>query len=1008
MKRDGKRRWAFVLVLVMVMGALPAGQGWGKEEELYSLAEGKTASADTQADYGLSNPTTDKDGVTTWDCVWFGNYWQEDTNGNGRVDQTDAKTPVKWRVLSVDGDDAFLVADEILDCQPYNNKLYFNSYARITWETSTMRSWLNGYGTDKNVDGVDYSSDNFLNNAFTSSEQTAILDTTVVNVKNPTYGTGGGGNTTDKVYLLSLAEAMNTAYGFISTGDATRIREAKPTEYAKGKKIYVSDVTGNEGNSHWWLRSPGYVSNSASIVYSDGHVHQTSYNVNNSIVGVRPALHLNLASTSEWSEAGTISLAGNATNPTVSPTVLPTHGLQSPRTEKGVTTWDCVWFGNYWQEDTNGDGTADTNDDKKPIKWRVLSVDGDDAFLLADENLERKPYCYLQNYHGTYFSVTWENCTMRSWLNGYGADKNINGEDYNINNFLNNAFTLSEQAAIQVTNVVNNKNPYSGTPGGNDTTDKVYLLSLTEIMNTAYGFTSTELNTKTREGKNTEYVETRGSTIGSSERSGTWWLRSPNDNHRASFVGDGGGGVTSSSTLNEVTNNAIAVRPTLHLNVASSVWSKAGTVSSTGAEEEIPYPDPTVVPTSTPTVCPTQSPVVSETLPPPTSTPSLLPVSQPPIHKMKVTVKGNGATTVRTNRVYVSTEQMAELTVAEGNQAVFTFIPEEGCSFISVTVDGQKPEAFVGNVYTISYIGQDHDILVEFTEKMPLPTQSPEPTEVPPPQTEKPAPVSTPHPTATPMPVPAKSPVPSKMPPPDNDLSAITDGLGVSEETAIKIQAAARELNVSQDTILVTEQMIQSQKTDEDIKGSYFTHIQARASQITQKNIKLSWNRVKGADGYEIYGNRCNTKKWIYEYKKMKTIENGNKKSFIDRNCKKGTYYKYIVRAYKIIDGKKVTIAASKTIHVTTTGGKNGNAKSVKVNKKKVSLKVGKNGKLKASEIRESKPLRHHREVSYESGDPNMATVSKKGRIKAKKKGKCTIFAYAQSGVFRKIKVTVK
>ncbi len=140
----------------------------------------------------------------------------------------------------------------------------------------------------------------------------------------------------------------------------------------------------------------------------------------------------------------------------------------------------------------------------------------------------------------------------------------------------------------------------------------------------------------------------------------------------------------------------------------------------------------------------------------------------------------------------------------------------------------------------------------------------------------------------------------------------------------------------------------------------------------------------------------------------MKTIENGNKKSFIDRNCKKGTYYKYIVRAYKIIDGKKVTIAASKTIHVTTTGGKNGNAKSVKVNKKKISLAAGKKLKIRAREIKEDKPLRHHREVSYESSDPDVATISKKGRIKAKKKGKCTIFAYAQSGVFRKVKVTVK
>lgn len=105
---------------------------------------------------------------------------------------------------------------------------------------------------------------------------------------------------------------------------------------------------------------------------------------------------------------------------------------------------------------------------------------------------------------------------------------------------------------------------------------------------------------------------------------------------------------------------------------------------------------------------------------------------------------------------------------------------------------------------------------------------------------------------------------------------------------------------------------------------------------------------------------------------------------------------------------EKITIAASKTIHVTTKGDKNGNAKAVKVNKGKVSIKKGKTWQIRASEIKESKPLRHHREVCFESSRPQAVSVSKKGVIKAKKKGKCTIFAYAQSGVYRKIRVTVK
>ena len=405
-------------------------------------------------------------------------------------------------------------------------------------------------------------------------------------------------------------------------------------------------------------------------------------------------------------------------------------------------------------------------------------------------------------------------------------------------------------------------------------------------------------------------------------------------------------------------------------------------------------------------------------------------------YDLKVNTSGNGAVTLKTSETTVTTDGNAsiEMKVDSGEDALLTFWPSEESGSYTFTIDGEEKQA-EGNTYRIPSIQSSHTILVTFTEKLqptpeptptpvvtPTPTGTPEPprptetpvsTEAPSPSatpvsTETPAPSVAPEPVPSLVPIPVPTPEVSSAPLPDKDLSDITDGLGVSPDTAVKIQAVAKELDVPMDTILVTEQTIRSQKTDKDIKGAYFARIQARASQITEKNIKLTWNRVKGADGYEIYGNRCNTKKWIYEYKLKNTIKNGAKKSYIDRKCKKGTYYKYMVRAYKIIDGKKVTIAVSKTIHVITRGGKNGNAKSVKLNKNKVTLKTGKTWRIKAKEIKQSKPLRHHREVSYESSRPQIATVSKKGVIKAKKKGKCTIFAYAQSGVYKKVQVTVK
>ncbi len=172
-------------------------------------------------------------------------------------------------------------------------------------------------------------------------------------------------------------------------------------------------------------------------------------------------------------------------------------GIRNPRTTGGVTTWDCVWFGNYWQSDTNGDGTADKKDAKQPIKWRVLSVDGDDAFLVADKNLD------CQKYNNTYTDMAWGTCTMRSWLNGYGAASNLEGKDYKDNNFMDNAFTSGEQAAIRTTAVVNEGNP-------------------------AYGFISTPDNTDTRKSLNTKYAadggEIMSSHMYSAESAGYWWL----------------------------------------------------------------------------------------------------------------------------------------------------------------------------------------------------------------------------------------------------------------------------------------------------------------------------------------------------------------------------------------------------------------------------------------------------------------------------------------------------
>ena len=201
-----------------------------------------------------------------------------------------------------------------------------------------------------------------------------------------------------------------------------------------------------------------------------------------------------------------------------------------------------------------------------------------------------------------------------------------------------------------------------------------------------------------------------------------------------------------------------------------------------------------------------------------------------------------------------------------------------------------------------------------------------------------------------------------------------------------------------------------------DPKGSNFGLLRAKAKKIKTNSVTLSWTRVKGAKGYIIYGNKCGKKN---KYLKLATIKKAgtlSKKITKIRKIKlkKGTYYKFIVAAYALDSkGVKKVIATSKSIHFMTKGNeKYGDFTSVKVKnvkKKKLTLKKGKTFKLKAVQVKpENIKVKQHRKLSYESSNKKVVSVNKKGKIKARKAGTCTIYIYAQNGLFAKVKVKVK
>ena len=346
---------AFILSVAMLAGFCPQG---------VSFADIPITLPKVNAAENISNPRIVKDSSmeagqkVTWDCVYFGSYPQSEiTSKDGSIynalknatgwdennditigrtkyrrlkgeDATYASSddeeqynwnynyktyhyfkyePIKWRVLNRNGNDALLLADIALDDQKYNT-----DYAKVTWEMSSIRSWLNGYGASMNEPETDYGKKNFINSAFTFTQRNAINTTIVANNNNIDYEIVGGSNTSDKIFLLSESEVYNTdmaaGYGFVKDNfrDEARRSRCSTYTYAMGtSRFYNQNLSKYNENIYWWLRSS--TTSDFAFVYeveAEGHV-DCFFSYNNH-VGVRPALHLNLSSTNLYSYAGTV------------------------------------------------------------------------------------------------------------------------------------------------------------------------------------------------------------------------------------------------------------------------------------------------------------------------------------------------------------------------------------------------------------------------------------------------------------------------------------------------------------------------------------------------------------------------------------------------------------------------------------------------------------------------------------------------------------------------------
>lgn len=186
--------------------------------------------------------------------VTFGQYEQDDDTTNGNE-------PIEWVVLKYDekNNKALLISKDVLECVQYYPK-----EKNVTWEASSVRKWLNG---------------EFIDEAFSKKEKDRIIDTEIITCDNSVYGTAGGNDTIDKVFLL----AEDELHWLVNSSAKTVLF----TKHAR-KQTMVNDA-------RWWLRTPGKNGGRALLADSNSQrMIAEGFDVTFGIFGVRPVMWVNV------------------------------------------------------------------------------------------------------------------------------------------------------------------------------------------------------------------------------------------------------------------------------------------------------------------------------------------------------------------------------------------------------------------------------------------------------------------------------------------------------------------------------------------------------------------------------------------------------------------------------------------------------------------------------------------------------------------------------------------
>lgn len=189
-----------------------------------------------------------------------------------------------WRILDIQNNAALMITDYIIEERPYHD-----AYQETTWADCALRKYLNDEFYDK----------------FNGTDRSRIISVINKNPDNPWYGSNGGPDTKDRIFILSIEEAVCQYFGDSSSklyhpGKNQRYWFERKDEN-NGRRM--AKLVGKPGRSWWWLRSPGRVAVKAAYIHGDGNIGIQGNNILKGNIGdgrcmggVRPALWLNLES----------------------------------------------------------------------------------------------------------------------------------------------------------------------------------------------------------------------------------------------------------------------------------------------------------------------------------------------------------------------------------------------------------------------------------------------------------------------------------------------------------------------------------------------------------------------------------------------------------------------------------------------------------------------------------------------------------------------------------------